>query len=312
MHRIITYIHVIVIMAGSIFFTSCIRENLDDCPPARSSLRVYFSYDFDLATKAVSEKDIENVYLYVFDKDDQFVLSKWEHNVQLNENEYIDLELPPGSYNIVAWFNQGEHYKTNPTTDGFLEGKTLRTDAQLYLDLSSENSVSTELPHLLYGGLSNIVVSGVTDHRYTIPVQQNTYRINLTVEGLPTTPDTYATVISDNNGSYNFDNSFAPCTEFQYIKTTRFGDNSQLKTSTVVLRLGDERKPILKFLNETSQENLFAGDLIALIKEANKYGASLDFKKTHEFDILLTFNADMSVTVTVNGWKYIPDETIIF
>lgn len=312
MHRIIAYIHVIVIMAGSIFFTSCIRENLDDCPPARSSLRIYFSYDFDLISKALAGKDIENVHLYVFDKDDRFVLCKPEYNVQLDGNEYIDLELPPGTYNIVAWFNQGEHYRTNPDADGFSEGKTLRTDAQLYLDLPSGDSICTELPHLLYGGLSDVVVTGVTEHRYTIPVQQNTYRINLTVEGLPSTSDTYATVISDDNGRYNFDNSFAPCSEFRYKTTTLFGSNKQLNTSTVVLRLSDGRQPVLNFLNETSQENLFAGDLIALIKEANKYGASLDFKNTHEFDILLTFNADMSVTVTVNGWKYIPDETIIF
>ncbi|NDV82363.1 hypothetical protein D0T87_10285 [Bacteroides sp. 51] len=308
---ITTYIRMAVLLTGICLLASCIREDLDGCPPRTSSLRVYFAYNFDYVTRNITGDDIKDVHLYVFDEQERFVLDKWDYGVTLDNNYYMELALEPGSYQFVAWFNEGDSYQINPLTDTFVPGETLLAEAQLYLACSSDNQVRTALPHLFFGNLHQAVVIPNEENKFTIPVKQDTYRINLTVEGLTPDANTYASVITDNNGRYHFDNSFAPCQELHYIQQTNFKGNS-LATSTVVLRLADGRNPILKLLNETENRSLFAGNLMAMIREANKQGAEIDFDTTHVFNILLTFGTDMEVTITINGWSFHPSESILY
>lgn len=71
-----------------------------------------------------------------------------------------------------------------------------------------------------------------------------------------------------------------------------------------------DRSPRFTFRNATNGAELFTGNLVEIIRTA--YSAAteqVDFDKTYVFDIVLSFDAEMNVTISVNGWIYTPNVT---
>lgn len=275
---------------------SCIKDDLSGCPDDR--VRVQIMLDIETTRGTTAENyQIDAVQLYVFDAQGAFVTTTTGGAYTPDEDYFLYPEIEPGDYRFVVWTNVGDHYKTSGASASLSE-------LQLYLDHAADACVRTDIPDLHHGILNDAEVVKNRINHFTIVLSPNTNRINVRVEGLPATADDYGFTITDDNGRYNFDNSFGLCAVLQYIRTSNFA-TGQLGTSIKVLRLTDDRTPAFAFVNDTTGEMLFADNLIDMIRRAYAVaGITVDFDTTHTFDIVLKFDTQMRVTVSVNGWNY--------
>ena len=53
--------------------SSCIREDLADCPPQLPGVQVVFTYDTPLGTRSFDSDELKVAYLYIFDKNGNYI-----------------------------------------------------------------------------------------------------------------------------------------------------------------------------------------------------------------------------------------------
>ncbi len=286
---------------------SCIREDLAPCPQNMNHLQFEFSYD---GMRELHDDELYMADVYVFDHDDRLVARQEIANPVISHIYTADFNLETGDYSIVVWFNQVAPYSTR----GFEAIRSAKQEAEMHLDVPSDRCISAILPTQLYGFQKFESMNNKGDQHITIPLTENTNRINLTVRGLAKNEHTYSYSIADNNGNYYFDNTFAPCEEFQYTTTTHFGDSNVLTSSLTVLRLAENRHPKLSFRDVTTGKTIYPyrpgqiHDLIEMISIAYANGPRIDFDKTHVYDIVISFDSNMTVSIIVNGWELTLDE----
>lgn len=80
--------------------TSCIKENLNECP----QVNLVFRYDAD-GTENVIGKYIGEAILYAFDRNGKPVMERKLSGKELQCTKGIRLVLPPDSYRLVCWGN---------------------------------------------------------------------------------------------------------------------------------------------------------------------------------------------------------------
>jgi hypothetical protein len=304
MNRIESFICLIVCIVFS--FSSCIKEDLENCPPETQPLRLVFSYE-EAEAQAIRPDELQQATLFVFDGNDNFVTSWSLDSPVLNTSYEPDLKLLPGNYSFVVWFNLLSPYAVIPSPGDMPAGKTVKSQGKFQLEIPGTrvvNELETSLPLSLYGNKIESVKENA-ENIITIPVIQNTNRINITVNGLAPTDHTYRFEITDDNGNYTFDNDFAPCDPFSYISNTRYAPaSSELAASLTVLKLAENRPhPVLKIQDQTTGEVLFPnreGVDTNLIRLLQLIYPENDFNKTHTYNIDILF---IGTDIVVNGWK---------
>ena len=293
--------------------TACIRDEACDM-----GVSLTFTFDFTSETllPALSPDDVRKAHLYVFhNADGRFVASYVFDGPRFDTPNRVGVTLAPGVYDFVLWFNQETPFYTVPSAGSFVRGHTLRKDARLELDLSMwEGDVSA--PILFHGQVDGARVKPMIDNFFVAPLTLNTHRIRFTVRGLSYGTDTFRFSITDNSGAYGFDNSFASFRTFDYgVSTTFVSSRDYLQAAVDVLRLSTERTPQFALRNLRTDETLYPrqpddnANLIELILA--KY-PDIDFDRHHLFDIILTFDIEMRVTVDVHAWNYNDDDYEIF
>jgi hypothetical protein len=292
--------------------SSCIKDDLTNCPPVEQSLQVIFSCEEETELDLQSQT-LQKANLFVFDKNDKFVTA-WlldeEHQERpaLNKVYVPDFKLLPDEYHFIVWFGLIAPYSITPTMNNFFRGTTRMNQAEFHLEIPENRSVDVPLPLLLYGHKEGIIKTK-NENTIVIPVAQNTNTINITVTGLPQTDDEYLFRITDTNGKYTFYNEFAGCEEFSYVDVEKISTETNMLTSSLtVLKLDKDRRPLLTIQNQSTGEQIFpvnndnegSNDLIGMI--LREY-PNTDFKKTHVYDIKISID-DTNITVTVNidGW----------
>ena len=285
------------IMVG---LASCVEEDNSGCVDPRGNVCV--TVLFDEITKSTPGFVIDGAHVYVFDTNNRYVTSA-SGGAHVPGTEYqFFLTLNSGNYKFVVWTNPGEIYKINKTF-AQCEGQSIG-DLNLYLDTAVPTALTQDIPDLLWGSKSQQVYSGV-DNLVPIDLTINTYDINVKVTGLPATNDEYKFAITDNNSHFTFDNAIIPGTsDFTYTRFDR-QVSGELNVSFRVLKLSPDRNPSFVITNSGNGELLFNSGLVRTILSAyNQSEGQTIFNTTHVFDIVLTRNADMSFTVTVNDWDY--------
>lgn len=292
------------------FFTSCVSDDLDNCPPAWN-VRILVKPDTETSRAAADRYQIDQMTLYVFDQSDKFVTS-WQGGAYTFGTPYeAYLSLTPGNYRFIIWTNQGEIYQTNYTLNECQEQKPWLNDLQFYMNCPQAGIITGDIPDLHHGDLKEAKVQENTQNEFTIILKPNTYKINFTVKGLPVNENEYHFRIRDNNSHYKFNNAIvAEQPEFSFLKTTQFEESNELYSTIKTLRLTSIRKPMFDFTCLTSGECLHEDNLVEMIAKAYATGGqNVNFSTTFEFDIVLAFNASVGVTVTVNGWSYTENKT---
>ncbi len=292
---------------------SCIREDTGACPGDGYRLQFRFSLE---DTRALQDGELKVANIYVFDRNDRFVAQQEIVHPVIGNVYTADFRLDPGNYSFAVWINRVDPYAITPNAGEFGIARPSKREIEMGLNLSADRCVRSILPTQFYGSLVFESVLDKGDQLFTIPLVENTNRINLTVLGLAKTPHVYTCTITDDNGNYYFDNTFAPCGEFQYTATAHFDESDALKSSLTVLRLAESHHPRLAIRNLTTGEMIYpcrpgqTDDLIQMILSAYANGPRIDFDKTHLYNIVISFDTtNMTVSVMINGWKVTFDQT---
>lgn len=287
--------------------SSCFENDFVACPAQDTGLRVYFTYH----TQGEAS-EIDRISLFVFDEQGVLIALHQERDVVMAAGYYISLPLDEGKYRVVAWANLRDCYGYNDCT----VGQTCFSDLELFIEKAEDNTVR-KAPHtLFFGSQAEVAVTQETNQYFTIPLQRNTNTIHIETSGLPPTDTEYELTISDYNGQYTFDNSFASNTEaIHYISDCTQNEQAQLCGSLTVLRLAAERNyPVLRIRKKTpgrSEELLYQAKLVELILKLQEKDPSITFENTHQYYFHLKFDTDLNVTVGINGWEIMEDETEI-
>jgi hypothetical protein len=288
--------------------TSCFTNDLSDCPPDSTAIKIYFKVETTTYRSLKSAAEVDHMSLFVFDSEQRLVTVLKDDQCRLSDNYYMTLSLDRGDYTFVAWANLRGCYGHTSCETG-----TPFSELEVYLHRDAGNDVN-DAPHpLFYGSLSSQKVTAEEDQVFVLPIDKNNNIVNVTTEGLPPSGDSYRLIITDSNGSYKFDNSFASDTEeINYISGCLKDNDSQLSGSLTIMRLSPKRKlPILKLENTDTKEIIYQANLIELINKLQEKDATIDISKSNVYNIVLRFDADMNVSVSINGWNVINDETEI-
>ncbi|MCD7962378.1 MAG: FimB/Mfa2 family fimbrial subunit [Rikenellaceae bacterium] len=304
-----------LLIAFILLLTSCIKDDMDEC----GTTRVWIKFDPAMYELPAGEHQIENLHVYMFNEKEQLV-EEWQgghYNYTADQLCEIPVNLPTGVYSFIAWTNQGKIYKTDISSR--------LSDSELYLENNKDEIYRTDIPDLHYTTGNNIKVDPIEDHEYILYLIPNTYRINLTVKELPegNDEDEYLFAITDNNTRYNFNNRIVE--DQNLITHQRITKRKEgiLQASIRTLTLHDDhaienigkpdtgdRSPQLTFRNHTNNTEIFTGNLVQIIRTAySSADMQVDFDKTYEFNIVLSFDADLNVNISVNGWIYTPNGT---
>lgn len=286
---------------------SCIKEDMSDCP---EDMRIYLTFTpATYARTGIDPREVDRLDLFAFDAEGIF-RGVWtdEHPV-LASGYYMTIpRLPAGDYRFVVWGAMHEPYSTTPAI--FKVGETLFADAQLNLNIPSGGTVAAIRP-LFHALATERVRADVRTQHIEMPLWQAYNTINLTTEGFDPAGDQFRMSVTDSNGNYYFDYSFAPCGEFTYATPCGTDAQGQLKASLDVLRLAADRHPRFEIRNMSQQKTLYEADLVELL---NKMG-EIDYAGTHTYDIHIKFatdNTDMTATVTINGWQVTEDSEVLY
>lgn len=289
--------------------SSCIKEDLSECPPENASVKIRFAINAeDDETEPSNAGVMEKATLYIFDRNNRFVAMSSRNNMVIGREYELDIDLAPDIYNFVVWVGEKAPYYTIPAFEDFPAIKPDKDESTMNLDIPISRVVDFTLPRLLFSKVDNELITG-DDQIIDFNLIQNTNTLIFTVNGLERTDNTYSFNIADNNGSYDFDNNYASCEAFNYTAGALFPADSDVLGSTMtVLRLGNNRNPRFTLVDKTTEETLYPSypgqqtNLIQLIVKAYE-GKTVDFDRRHTFRITLNFDTDMEATVTVDGWN---------
>ncbi len=305
------YIHIIssilatlVCLAG---LTACIKEDMEDCP---EDLRIYLTFTpATYARTGVDPKEVDRISLFAFDVQGIFRGVWIDENPALAPGYYMTIpRLPAGDYRFVVWGGLHECYSTLPAT--FKVGETLYKDALLELDITS-GEISKLLHPLFHAQKTEYIREDVRQQHIDMPIVQAYNTINLTTEGLAPTSDEFRMSVTDNNGKYTFDYSFAPCSEFIYSALCTKDAGGQLRSSLNILKLAADRHPQFGIYNVTQQKTLYKADLVDLLNKME----DVDYDNIHTYDVHITFTTDgtdLYASVSINGWEVTEETEILY
>lgn len=284
-----------------LLLAGCIKEDFSDC---LTGLKVYFTHEpGTLIRTSIDHSEVDRLDLFVFDDAGIFRGIWTDENPKLSSDYYMTIpNLPEGNYTFVAWDGDHPPYSISTT---FIVGQTTINEAIFSLE-HQMGEVENDMLQLFHASKQEYVYN-TRDQKVYVPLVQLHNTINLTTEGLPLDGNTYQMTISDNNGKYYFDNSFAPSGDFTYKTSCAKDAQGQLSATLNILKLAADRSPIFKIYNVTQGSVLFEANLITLL---NRIG-NIDYDTQHTFDIHIKFTTDMKAIIAINGWQVTEDSVIV-
>lgn len=160
-------------------FSSCIKEDLDDCP---SIVRVRFDYSYNMLSENLFGDQAEMVALYVFDNQGVLVTEK-SVTSKFNPDSYVELTgMPKGSYKLVSWAKSIhlKESKSDFVIPQLTIGHSTLDDLSYYLE-AENNTYQRELNHHLIGHADFSVSGGLACEEVTIHYKKVTNKIKLVV-----------------------------------------------------------------------------------------------------------------------------------
>jgi len=292
-----------------VLVSSCIKDDLSDCIDERGNVRLTLELDVN-ATARNSNPDgykIDSTHVYVFDQDNRFVTFATGGVYDPAQDYEFFFTLEGGEYRFIVWTNPGDIYKTNSTFEECEENLYTPEDLIYYMDSSAGECLTQNIPDLLYG-TKRQEIDGNWNNHVIVDMTPNTYNINVKVKGLTQeNEEDFEFSITDNISDYNFDNTIIPLTDdYTHIRYAAREDD-ELNVSFKVLSLDEDRNPLFVFTDHTNSDVLFSGSIIDIIRSIYEHSEqTLDFGNTYTFDIVLTFDVDAGVMVSIGDWEYLP------
>ncbi|MDH6306893.1 hypothetical protein M2459_003480 [Parabacteroides sp. PF5-5] len=298
---------------------SCVNDDLSDCFTEK---RVYFKYTpatYGIEYKeGINPDEVTRMNLFIFDEDGKYVTEIIDEYPQMSFDYYMTVSgLSTGDYRFIAWGSLKDIYSIS--SEKFIPGETSFNEVEVYLNTIKNGLVTDSITPLFFATYNNnntYPISAMKSQTIDLDMVQNTYRINVEVAGLDEVSllNSYQFNISDDNGRYNFDNSFASCEKFKYTANcSRNMNNDELFSGLTVMRIAGNRSPMLNVSRSDADFPLVEDNLVELILAASSAGANIDFEKHFTFDIRYELNPEVpgTIIIYVNGWRIVKQDGIV-
>ena len=321
-------IHLSLLTRHSLFLVllflavSCMDDDLSDCPPLpppvhETDTRIQFGYVSFSGdnTEGFDASELESITVFAFDSLGRFYGQVTDAAPRLADPLYsVSLPLLPGRYDFYAWGNVRDCYAF--TSSDLIKEQTQASEIGLNYARPSNDTVRVHPHPLFFGSLKNaeVILPTRADTTYLtllLPLVKNTYNIDFELLGLDE-DRSLELVVTDNNASYGFDNSFWNSDYLHHAASAQWESSSALhRASITTLRLERNRSPRLKLYNSATGHLIYHNDLIDLLLAAEETsGKRIDFSRQHNFKVALAFSEEektgnISLTITVNGWHVV-------
>lgn len=208
-------------------FPSCGNAVFEDLAPCEQKVEVRFIYDYNMEFANAFTTQVDCITLLAYDENANHVGTFEATQTETsNENWRMQLDLPPGTYHLIAYGglnceDASFHFDVPPSK---------KTRAELKVNLREPLLSAPKghpLHHLFYGDAEVTVPEpGTTNSTTEVTVKMmkdtNDFRVLLAYEdGRPIEETEFEFTITDDNTSFNWDNSLISQGTVTYYPWTR-------------------------------------------------------------------------------------------
>lgn len=287
-----------VCMIISTLLSGCIHEELEDCP---QGINVRFYNKNECNTDTVYPESIQDINLYLFDKNGILVSKQYAGNVHLQPDYYRTIDARNGTFTIVAWSGLNSEFLDIHTP---VEGITTKSDLLFQLKRSADLHAASIGSHTIFYGESPEVYLpdpakfGTIYENTSINMEEITNRIEVTVEGVAD-PNAYEVIIESDNGTLNINGSEGEDDPIDYTEPEVVLRERALDAHFTMLKLEEDDKHLLIIKNKENGEIVYEDDLLnAIILRSTEINFSCD----HDFHIRLTTDIVNGTYVIMEIW----------
>ncbi len=307
--------------------TSCIDDDLSDCPSGLSVGFTYNLYNQDMEYADAFENAVNDISLFIFDGDGKYVTQHVATNEDLKYNGYrIDVCcLPSGNYQLLAW---GGIMDDTFVSKELVKGESQLADVLIKLNTIKNGASDEDLAPLFYGRTALLNYKDTQHTKVEVPLikNTNTFRVLLQdVNNMEVDPEVFSFQIIDKNIGLDHENESAIDLDVMYkpfaqgnlaVETRQGGESEPVNTvayaelSTSKLFAHHSGKARLRIVNNVSNKevlNIPLIDMVLLMKN-QKFSKSMTnqnyLDKIHNFNMTFFLNNGswMSTQIIVNGW----------
>ena len=305
--------------------TSCDGIIYDEEGDCEVTYQVKFRYDMNMKFADAFAHEVKSVKLYAFDADtDQLVWQSPEEEVVNAENFALEMDVPAGSYKLLAWGGLKDNGSFALQDD--LSCKLNRnrgTDGKAYVD--------TDLHPLFHGTLECALPDEPGVHTFTMPMKKNTNVIRVVLQHLSEQEldkDMFSFRITDTNGWMSPNNELLPDEQVTYRAWSTESGSAGMEQRAVtqvnavvaeltVARLVKGQDAVLTVVNNETHEEVLRIPLIdvALLVKGN-YNREMSDQEylDRQDEYNMTFFLDeskswMNAYIYINSWKVVLQHT---
>ena len=305
---LICYVALGILLMSSGIVASCDSFN-EDLPECRLSVK--FKYDYNMEFADAFHAQVDKVELYVFDKNGKYLFKQAEEGSALSTGNYLmEVELPVGQYQFMAWAGARDSYDITSLTPGV---STL-TDLKLKLKREASLIINKRLETLWYGEVINVNFDGTVHQTETINLIRDTKIVRFGFQSYTGSwtldMNDYDYEIIESNGHLGHDNSlldddvlsFRPYYMEQKDPATAYVDMN-------TMRLMEDRKTRL-VLTEKGTGKIGVGnkgfDFVAITNAGGKNLSTQEYldRQSNYHIIFFLSESWLAVQIVVNGWVH--------
>ena len=227
--------------ATLLMLSSCgtVFEDGDLCPPAPAgpTYQVRFDDSRNMNFADAFASEVQSVTLFVLDSQSKDVVKVISDDNQKNlqsGNYTMNLDVEPGTYDLVAWCGLAETEEAKPSFSLTGETKTIE-DLSVKLN-ESQQTLSSHLSELHNGVLMRQTLTA-NDTTLVVPLTRNTNNVRVVlqrIDGTNLNADDFSFSITADNGLMKYDNSLLKDTEHVYTEYDKRNDASTSGGTAVI------------------------------------------------------------------------------
>jgi len=306
-----------------LLFTSCVNDNLEECPPEEKGSYVQFIYDYNTSFEDLFHKDVFKMDLFLFDKDGVYLQTLSEERVTETLPKGYTMKLPEGTEDasqFVAWGNLHTSYYD---VTNMVAGSSTIHDLEVAIRTfnQGENLVAGRLVPLFHGKAERkSAPSAFSNDTTVISLMKDMSTFRIVIQSLTENPafneQTFHFEVIANSGSFDAWNHLADpqkwhFRDYDYVSDPNAGSVGELNT----MRLFTNEEFLLRI------RSIHPTEYVVLEVNLNKYLNALKLQLFYDmtlqeyvdredvYNIIIFVQEDekdpnkyVAADISINGW----------
>lgn len=282
---------------------SCTKEDMSMC-----DLYLKFRYDYNMISKDLFKEQVEQVKVFIFDRNGNYITSFSESGEILKKDEYrMQIPYTMHGCTMVVWAGHTENFYTLPemAAGDPLEKLTLRYNP-------GNNTCSHKIDDLWHSGPAIMTFTEENNTTQTVSLTRNTNDIGIQITDKKGNSrlDEFNIVINSSNGVYNYKNQYLPDNPvLTYLPYGYTGNNNQ-EALARTLRLMENDRVTLTITGAGGNPVDIGGvqtiNLVEylLMSTPSGMGAQEYFDRCYEWNLSLIIEDSLVLAISINGWVH--------